>query len=162
MCNWILSILKKDLKPIIELIEETNTSNWEEREKYYISLYTNLLNSSLGGEGTFGFKHSKETIEKLRLQKVGHKQSTETLQKRSKSLKGRIFSSAHKAKIGNGNRGKNYTDYKILVKDIILNTETICNSVIEVTNIFNIPASTVRRNFNKNSIVRKRYTLVKI
>lgn len=46
--NWIASLSKK---PVIELIEECNYSNWEEREKYWISYYDNLTNTKEGGVG---------------------------------------------------------------------------------------------------------------
>jgi hypothetical protein len=46
--NWIKSLSKK---PIIELIENCNYSNWEEKEKYWISYYDNLTNTRDGGAG---------------------------------------------------------------------------------------------------------------
>ena len=39
LSNWILSILKEDKKPIIELIEECDYNIWQEREKYWISQF---------------------------------------------------------------------------------------------------------------------------
>lgn len=57
--RWVQSILKRDLKPIIELIEECAEDNWVEREKYWISYYrelfdlTNILDGGEGGS-TFG------------------------------------------------------------------------------------------------------------
>lgn len=49
--NWINSLLKDNLLPIIELIEICNESNWQEKEMYWISFYTNLTNISKGGIG---------------------------------------------------------------------------------------------------------------
>ena len=52
--KWIRSLIKVDLKPIISLIEEVNELNWEEKEIYYINLYSKsskLLNISKGGRG---------------------------------------------------------------------------------------------------------------
>lgn len=52
--NWILSLLLKDLKPLIESVEICNIDNWEEREIYWISYYSklaNLTNISKGGKG---------------------------------------------------------------------------------------------------------------
>ena len=55
VCNWIKSLLKRDLKPIIELIETCNENNWEAREKYWINYYKeiipNLCNRCEGGTG---------------------------------------------------------------------------------------------------------------
>lgn len=49
--KWIYSLLKNNLKPLIELIEETSYKNWEIREKYWINYYNNLLNQHEGGKG---------------------------------------------------------------------------------------------------------------
>ncbi len=52
--NWIKSILDRGDKPIMEIIEETTSEFWSEREQYWISIFDNLTNSTLGGEdGTF-------------------------------------------------------------------------------------------------------------
>jgi len=57
--NWINKLIKDGLKPIMEMIEETNNDNWKEREKYWIKYYTDkgckLVNHTEGGDGlTFG------------------------------------------------------------------------------------------------------------
>lgn len=75
--NWIKSLLKRGLKPTINLIEEIETSNIEihiEKEKYWIDYHKKigckLVNSTLGGEGTIGFtpwnkgKHWNEEVRK--------------------------------------------------------------------------------------------------
>lgn len=52
--NWIKQLLEMKLKPIIELIEETE--EWIEREKYWYSYYkgiTELVNTNNGGQGVF-------------------------------------------------------------------------------------------------------------
>lgn len=162
LCNWILSILKLNMKPIIEKLDVATISNWKEKEIHYISIHKNLINATLGGEGSFGLKHTDETKEKLRLSKIGVRPSPETLLKRSISLKGRIVTKEHRDKIGLSNKGKVYTKYKILVTDLSTQITKECNSVINVEKIFNIPASTIRRNLNKNTIVKKKYILVKI
>jgi len=69
--NWILSLNKLGLKPCISIIEICTEENWQEREKYWISFYKNqgnkLTNLLEGGEGLpKGYKHSKETIEKIK------------------------------------------------------------------------------------------------
>lgn len=53
--NWIKSLKKRGLKPIMQIIEEVvEGTNWEEREKYWIAYYrhigTNLTNGSDGGD----------------------------------------------------------------------------------------------------------------
>ena len=49
--NWIRSLLKNNKKPIIDLLEICNETNWEEREKYWINFYPNLTNTDIGGKG---------------------------------------------------------------------------------------------------------------
>lgn len=79
---WIQKLLKINQKPIIELIDVVPESEWQFWEKYWISQIKtwgfNLTNSTDGGDGLDGFKHSKETIEKLRLINTGKKHSEET------------------------------------------------------------------------------------
>ena len=57
--RWVQSVLKRGLRPIIELVEECTEENWVEREKYWIAYYRerfDLTNVLDGGEGgaTFG------------------------------------------------------------------------------------------------------------
>ena len=49
--HWIKSILNKNERPIIELIEVCNEENWEDREIYWIGYYDNLTNTKKGGKG---------------------------------------------------------------------------------------------------------------
>jgi group I intron endonuclease len=72
--NWLQSLLAADLKPILVILEECQ-DNWAEREQYYIDKYPNLTNHTKGGEGTNGFKHSEETIQKFSEQRKGKKQT---------------------------------------------------------------------------------------
>jgi group I intron endonuclease len=69
--NWIKSLLNKDLFPIIELICETESfETCCELEQFYIEKYKKeglkLVNMTDGGDGSIGFKHSEETILKLK------------------------------------------------------------------------------------------------
>lgn len=49
--NWISSLQKENLKPNCCIVEHCTKDNWEEREKYHISLFSNLTNTSEGGLG---------------------------------------------------------------------------------------------------------------
>jgi group I intron endonuclease len=82
--NWIKSLPNK---PIIEVIEECDNTNSNERERYWIKHYRDLgldlCNHSNGGEGAgigntncLGRKLSEETKEKLRR---ANKQGKKTL-----------------------------------------------------------------------------------
>lgn len=59
--HWIYSLLINNLKPIIEIVEVCNESNWEEKEKYWINYYRNtipnLCNNAEGGLGGSGKKN---------------------------------------------------------------------------------------------------------
>lgn len=52
-CNWIKSLLKKDMMPIFKILEICPLKNYEEREAYHISLYdfNQLTNSDERGQG---------------------------------------------------------------------------------------------------------------
>jgi hypothetical protein len=55
--NWIKSIIKKGEDIQVTILEECNSNNWVEREKYWISHFDNLTNISMGGEGNSGTKY---------------------------------------------------------------------------------------------------------
>lgn len=106
LSNWIINILNTGKRPIIELIEECDNSVWEEREKYWISQYTNLINLTEGGDGCVGFIHDQETISKLRLVNLGRKHTDEFKEAMSRRLKGVPHSKEHTAKIAKANTRK--------------------------------------------------------
>lgn len=68
--NWIRSLVKNGLKPIISLIVEVYDDKWIEEEKYHIALGwkehpNDMLNDPrfIGGDGSpAGIKHSKESV----------------------------------------------------------------------------------------------------
>lgn len=70
--KWLRKILKEDVKPIIELISTHNT--WDEACQEEIKIIASLkaqgiklTNTTEGGGGMLGYKHSKEWIEELKL-----------------------------------------------------------------------------------------------
>jgi len=59
--NWIKSLIKEGLRAELLILEECEESNWQEREKFWISFYKdNLTNSNEGGAGEF--RRSRETF----------------------------------------------------------------------------------------------------
>jgi DNA-binding CsgD family transcriptional regulator len=69
LTNWIKSLLNQNLKPKIEIIDET-VENWGDLEQYWISQLKTwgftLKNITLGGEGTYGRIWSQISINKIR------------------------------------------------------------------------------------------------
>lgn len=66
--NWIKSLRNNGLLPVMEIIDTVNENEIKFWEQHYISLYKSwgfkLVNGTLGGDGTFGYKYSKEQIDK--------------------------------------------------------------------------------------------------
>jgi group I intron endonuclease len=73
-----------------------------------------LYNSTDGGPGSYGLKHSEATRAKQRAIKLGHKQSPETIAKRAQALRGkRVYmpplSAARRQKIAVFMRGRKHS-----------------------------------------------------
>jgi len=89
---WIKSLLNKNVRPIIELIEEVDNDIWVERECFWISQLPNLTNISSGGHcGGNGVKHTEERKQKLR-------EKAKTIKGFYKSGKGRKWTEEQKEK----------------------------------------------------------------
>lgn len=75
--NWIQSLLNKNLKPIIEIIDICNIENLDIIEQKYIKEYkekgNNLTNHSIGGHSSLGCKHSEESKLKRSIRQKGKK-----------------------------------------------------------------------------------------
>ena len=110
LSNWIINILNKNKRPIIELLEECDYSIWQEREQYWISQFPNLINLTKGGDGCLGFIQDESTKEKLRIAMTGRKHTEEFKQNMSLRLKGKPLSEEHKANIGKANSGRKATE----------------------------------------------------
>lgn len=69
--SWIVSLRKRNLKPVLEVLDEVSENEWRFWEMHYISLYKSwgfeLMNSDNGGSGRDrGFKHKQETKDNQR------------------------------------------------------------------------------------------------
>lgn len=88
--NWIKSLLRDGLNPIMTLIDETDNENWQQCEIGWIAHYRamgcNLVNSTDGGDGV-------------------RNPSEETRKRMSESAKVKIFTNEHRRKIGDKSRG---------------------------------------------------------
>jgi len=101
--SWIKSLIKKGLKPIIELLDETTDSNWKYIEIYWISQFKtwgfNLTNMTDGGDGNNNQIITKESNIKRRNKLIGKKRDPKIGEKISKKLSGRELSNKRKKQI---------------------------------------------------------------
>jgi len=105
--RWLRKLLSSNLKPIICLVEECETEEIVKlREIEIIAEYKHkgirLTNSTDGGEGTRGYRFSKEKIDYLTSLKIGRKVkpcSEERKLKISLANKGRKISEEKRAKM---------------------------------------------------------------
>jgi group I intron endonuclease len=122
---WIASLLKNNLKPILEIIEETDAASWVEREKYYIAYYkskkVDLTNATDGGEdppNATGRKISEEHKAILLSCNLGKKRSLETRQRISEAVKknhvrywkNKKFSKEHRNNLSIAKKGRRHTE----------------------------------------------------
>lgn len=122
-CNWIQSLKKEGLKPVLTIIE-TCDENWQDREKYWITQYDNLTNFSDGGGTDYVRVTSDETREKI-----------------SKANLGKIKSDDHKEKIKMSSKRK-----QIIIDGIVYNSITEA-SIFFKTNVENISYKCKSKNF---------------
>lgn len=67
---WIKSLVSKNLKPEIHILEEVDEDKWEEKEIYYINWYKEtghrLFNIAKGGKDFTYLKGRKQTLEHIK------------------------------------------------------------------------------------------------
>ena len=126
-CHWMKACLNNGYKPIIRLlftVEGNGVSEEIIQIKLYKEMGYNLVNTTNGGEGSYGHHPSEATRRKLSLSHIGKKRppvSKETRIKLSKIWKGKHFTEEMKKKISeakNGvipwNKGKSQTQRQSL------------------------------------------------
>lgn len=86
--NWIKGLQTRNLKPLIELLEEVEDQNWQFWEKYWISQFKtwgfNLVNLTEGGETGIISKLCRKNQLKC---VTGRKQTKEEICKRTFNIK---------------------------------------------------------------------------
>ena len=108
---WITGLSFIGLRPLIELIEEVNFEDWQEKEIYWITQFENLTNTCSGGSGGTGRIYSESerlqrSITMKKLIEEGKIDYTERALKISQSHKGKILSEVTKEKLRQCNLGK--------------------------------------------------------
>lgn len=70
--NWIRSLKKRGVRPVVRVIEETDTDHWQDRERYWIDegyrlgwRLTNATDGGDGGSGRRGWNHTIQTRKKI-------------------------------------------------------------------------------------------------
>lgn len=63
--NWIRKVLNNNESIEVHILDECNSENWVDKERYWISKLPNLTNTSDGGEGSSG-KRFETTLDELK------------------------------------------------------------------------------------------------
>lgn len=75
--SWLKSLLKRGLRPVLDVIEESDEKGWREAERRHIAAYraagSRLVNGTAGGDGLPGFRHAPETRARMSAQRTGRK-----------------------------------------------------------------------------------------
>ncbi len=126
-CCWIRSLANQGLTPIIELLDQTESNDWEWLERYWISQFKTwgfrLVNLTDGGESNTNNKPSKEAKEK-RFNTIkakiasGEISYVERGKKMSISRKGIKLSDITREKLRQANLGKTYSEESRLKKSV--------------------------------------------
>lgn len=99
--NWIKKLQSQGMQPILLILEEVPISNWQERERYWISYYRehgcNLINRTDGGDGLT--KLSPEHRAKIGLAGKGKKRSPKTKERCKTAAQNRSASPEWRAKL---------------------------------------------------------------
>jgi len=162
--NWIISLMKNNQLPILNIIDETD-SDWIWLEIYWIEQFRqwgfNLTNLTKGGEGQNGRKASEYTKKKMSDSRKGKMYLTdESKLKISIANKGKIRTDKNKDKISNSLKNY-YSKNKQASKGIKRNT---CNNklkkeqvieirfllkesipVLKISKLFNISKATIQQ-----------------
>jgi hypothetical protein len=89
--SWIKSLLVKNKKPLIKILDEVPQDDWKLWEVHYIDLYklkgANLTNLTEGGQGGNGYKHTEESKQRMRKSKLGIPLSEEHRKNISEAVK---------------------------------------------------------------------------
>lgn len=101
--NWLRQLAELQLQPIVQILEVTDESSWQERERYWIAHYrsigASLTNMTEGGDGGC-IGHSESTRLKMSQSRLGKLRDPQTVQKMREANKGKAPSpSCEKARI---------------------------------------------------------------
>jgi hypothetical protein len=112
-CRWVKTLLQKNMLPVLHVIDEVPVSEWQEAERHWIAYYRGLgfplTNTSDGGDGQHGYKHTEEAKAKFKQRQV-----SETIrQKIAQAGRARRHTPEIKQKIAQAHQGKKPTEQAI-------------------------------------------------
>lgn len=148
---WKNIVAKTDFKYEI-LLESDDISVIKAKEIELIAKYGkirdctgSLANITDGGEGTFGYKPSKEVLEKQSARMKGKKHSEETKIKMSRAQLGKVVPEEVGKKISISKKGKNLgkTHENIPLRVLHIPTNTTYRSITKAAKHFNIRRNTL-------------------
>ena len=107
--NWIRSLLSEGVIPSVRLLSEVPTAEWQEGERYFISLYRDtLVNGTDGGEGLEN--PSDETRKKMSDANKGKPTPEHVRKIRSENAKSRKWSEETKLKMSESKKRENLSE----------------------------------------------------
>ena len=113
--NWLQLIISRGGFPIVEIIDEVPSDDWEQYEIYWISQFRtwgfDLINQSIGGIGPGGVKRSELTKQKMGKSRIGIPLSESHKQKISDGVREKVKDSP--------NYNKCYDKTHIIDKDLL-------------------------------------------
>jgi len=149
--SWIKSLLNKDLRPIIEIIDEVPISEWEYWECYWIEQFKswgfNLVNLTKGGGGGNGYRHTNDSKEVMKHKKIGIPLSEPHKDKISEGVKEKIKLDP--------NYNKCYDKTHLIDKDLLYQkyiTENL--SMPKTAKFFNVSEKTIFTNLKNYNIIK--------
>lgn len=90
--GWVRELLEAGVRPEAVLLAQVALVDGDEEERLWIADYlldgADLLNETVGGRGSVGYKHSDEALVKVRAARAQQVWSPETNEKRSVALRG--------------------------------------------------------------------------
>lgn len=111
--KWIRSLKMHGHKPVMIVLEQSDSDNWIEAESFYIQYFKSigcrLTNLTNGGEGLTGYVHSAETKHKISKAHKGKVLSTQTRLKMSAARTGTKRSEEYRQRVSERYKGRTYT-----------------------------------------------------
>jgi hypothetical protein len=108
--RWLRNLVSKGLRPILTILETVSVSEWQSAEIRWISEMKargeNLTNSTFGGEGIHGLKHTEQAREKISSALRKRVRLKSSYEKSATKLRGRSISDEQRAKLSKSQKAR--------------------------------------------------------